>query len=149
MREQPPEARGWRLRGISTDCHRNQDTTDQISVPTSTADRNTMPQYLCCVCPLLFCSGLFILTCMLRGHICIASASVCKYSYQFTGGVTLSKHCWVKFFHHHTLNVYNTIYPNRSNSVKYFTIVFPQITSEILFLNFFSWNHPIFFLKPS
>ena len=37
---QPPETRGCQLRCTSTDCHRNQDTPDQIRVCPNTADRS-------------------------------------------------------------------------------------------------------------
>ena len=36
----PSEARGCWTRRTSTDCHRNQDTPDQIRVPTNTTDRS-------------------------------------------------------------------------------------------------------------
>ena len=52
---------------------------------------------------LLFCSCLCILKCTPRGCFYIAPEGVCKYAYQRTGGVTLSKRSWVMFFHHHTL----------------------------------------------
>ena len=41
-----------------------------------------MVQGLCCICLLLFCGSLCIITYMLYGHICIAPTGVCKYAYQ-------------------------------------------------------------------